>query len=668
MNRDLLANGWRPVLLALCLTGAGMLMVGAAADADAATAFEVLVTSAGDGGQAQCPDDELCTLRAAIELVNADDTEGVESYRIAFDTAVFAPSDPTVIAVAGEALPAITRDDVTVDGADAGVVVSGSGIESDDPVDGVVVDGDGATILGLFASGFTGSCVLVDGEGARVGGNDAGDGNQVRSCGTAIAVVGDTAEVSGNVIGGCATGIDVTGGAALVEANQVDDCETGIAVDGAGVAIVGNDVGLAPDLEPVMETGIVVEGGDAFVGHESDEEGGNAIGFATVGVRVGGGDAAATATIVKNRIGQERDGSAAPVGTGVALAAPASGVEVEGNAIAHATTGIAVVFPVSAPPTGNTLRHNRFSAIGEMAIDFGPSGARTPNDSDDSDKGPNGLQNHPEFTRAVQASIIGSVPGPCGQCTVDLYLASAPGDGEPAQPIEPVEGASVSSGLSGTFVVSNPPLAPGEWVMAIATDNNGNTSEFSEAVRVGTGVIQCGNDTLAPGWNAIGYWGTATNLGAVYPPGSAAPGPVASIHERTPAGPGAFRSWYAGGDNANDLTALQSGEAYWFWSSEEVALPGAITLTGPVPSVDLEPGWNDFVYMGPEVDVEIALGELGGQFDALFRYVNDGGGERWEHYGTPEMPAWARTFETMEPCGVYQILVDEAVTFRPPAP
>ena len=107
------------LVLAVC---AGLAWLGGSTPGNAA--LEVVVTSAGDSvaaGESECPSATRCTLRRAIELVNADTSAGV--YTIRFDQAVFDPDEPIEILVLDTPLPAITRADGTVDASDAGVRV-----------------------------------------------------------------------------------------------------------------------------------------------------------------------------------------------------------------------------------------------------------------------------------------------------------------------------------------------------------------------------------------------------------------------------------------------------------------------------------------------------------------------------------------------------------------
>lgn len=680
----------------------------------AAEEHVVVVTSPGDADDASCPGD-ACTLRTAIELANgepaAEESDDGQAPLeppevIRFDANAFPPDDPATITLADGPLPAITANGVAVVAQDAGVVIDGSGIPAGEaPHDGLVFEGDNVAVTGLELRGFDGACLRFDGSSAAAGGDDEADGNRLVDCGTGIEVAEESATISGNavssctagialegaggavaandiadcetgievaanetsieanVVGGCETGIDVVADDTTVTANSVEMCGKGIHTAGTGNQFYGNRVGLDSEAG-AFQTGFAVTAGDAAIGDEDDAGRTNWIGNATTGIHVGGGDEPATATVNGNVIGLGANDDPKPVETGVEIVPPGAGVRVTHNTIAHAESGIVIVdVPGTAPSTGNTLRENRYESLGTIAIDFGPTGNRTPNS--DETEGPNRLIHHPTIERAVQAQIRGRVG--CALCQIELYRANPRGHDEPAVPLERLQDAATLTAPDGTFRFDEPPVSPGDRVMGIVTDQEGNTSEFGEPARVGAGFLQCGNEQLRQGWNATGYFGSAVFPAQEFPPGSPEPGPVRAIHRLLPGTPPAYESWFAGGTTANDLGTMQPGEAFWFWSTGEITLEGGMFVNQP-PPVELEPGWNMFIYTGPDEDVPVALAGLQGQFRALSRWVNDVDGGRWESYGSPDMPGWARGFTSMEQCGVYHVLVDQATTFVPPHP
>lgn len=593
-----------------------------------AAEVEILVTSAGDSvaaGQSECPSTTLCTLRRAIEAANT--AAGDDTVIIRFDDDVFDPQTPGTIGVADTPLPAITRANVSLDGRGAGVIVDGTDLAVLAGADGISVQADGFSMFAITIKVFPDICVSVEGDDAVVGGSR---------------------------------------GAGL--GNRVDRCGKGIVTSGEGITIQGNLVGLSPlpDAEP-MTAGIEATDGDALAGVDVAGDEGNVIGNADNAIvfRAATGQTM-TGVIRGNIVGITPVSVAAPVTIGIRIVAAAHSVTVTGNRITHAEIGISIPEAAALPSTRNPLRGNTFEEIETLAIDLGEDGRTVNSTGTPANDGANELQSYPEFNRTIQAEITGTVPGLCVGCTVDLYLADRRLDGRPDIPLRPIESGSTITNSAGEFSFASAVVVAGQWVMAIATDAEGNTSEFSDAVRIGAGVVQCGNVTLRPGWNASAFFGAPTALGATFPSGTSAPGPVTSIHQLN-AGTRDFDSWFANGAGFGSLTSLSTGEPYWFYATSAVELAGSFTLVEPLP-VSLEEGWNDFVYIGGEDVVLSALESLDGEWSALYRWVNDSSFVGWEAYGGPDTPEWARGFESMTPCAAYLIFMTGDGTLTPPQP
>ena len=322
---------------------------------------------------------------------------------------------------------------------------------------------------------------------------------------------------------------------------------------------------------------------------------------------------------------------------------------------ARATSG-------GAAATRARLTGNRFEALGGMAIDLKGDGATNANDDGDGDTGPNELINHPVIERATRTTISGSAGATCANCTVELYLAThVPGGND--QGSLPT-GAVASTDSQGRFTFANHGVATGQWVTAIVSDANGNTSEFGPSARVGTGQLQCEPETLAPGWQHVAFLGSEpTILGDSYPAGD---GRVAAIYALTD-GSTAFRRWLTGAEAGRTLTTLDPGEAYWMLVTSSFTPEGGFSL-GAALSVALGPGWNDFVYFGPTADVRDALETIAGRYSDVFRFVPDSAGGHWMNWGGEGAPTWARGFAQMEACQVYQVFMTAAGTLTPPRP
>lgn len=581
----------------------------------------VTVTSSGDtsgSSGAVCPDATLCTLRRAIEVANLDADAG--TFQIAFDPTVFPEVTPVEIRVGSTPLPTISREDVTIDGADAGVAIEGTSGALLAAQNGLIATGAHFTLLNTRVHGFSASCIAVTGDGASIG--KAG---------------------APNVFGGCATGI---------------------AVSGAHSTIVGNEIGftVAGGVDQV-QTGIVVSAGDVTVGGPSSSAGSaNIIGFADAGIFVGAGSGGAFGGVVieGNTIGSRPSGDAAAVGTGVVLSQPSGLTSVNKNAFANVETGIQVRPDTGTSVVRNTMKLNTFESVGGLAIDLNGDHIRNPNDAGDADVGPNNMLNHPVLTRATQLRVSGSA---CVGCEVQLYLAAhEPGGLRDYGGLPIASGTAIADG-AGHFQVNNPATSAGDWLVALATDAEGNTSEFGPPARVGSGAVLCGNVQLQTGWNHVGYFGSETV--ALLDSFPADPNRSISAIFRTVDGTNDWQRWYRGTVVDRTLNTVEPGESYWFYATSAVTLTGGFSVSFPVP-VELKAGNNDLTYLGATAQVLDALSSLGGAFRGLYRY--DSGTSAWQRFGDPSVPAWAQDFTTLEACGTYQIQLDAPATLIPLQP
>jgi hypothetical protein len=225
-----------------------------------------------------------------------------------------------------------------------------------------------------------------------------------------------------------------------------------------------------------------------------------------------------------------------------------------------------------------------------------------------------------------------------------------------------VAGGTTTADSAGNFALDGPAVTPGQWVTALVTDAAGNTSEFGPSARVGTGLAQCGNITLEPGWNHAGFFGPdPLTLASVFPQD----GGVSAIYHLVD-GTSDFEHWFANG-GPRTLTTLQPGEAYWFFADHEVTLTAGFSLSVSLP-VALVPGWNDFVYIGAADDVPDAFASIAGSYSDLSQWASGPGGAGWLAYGGPAIPAWARDFNAVQACGTYELYVDAPGTLEPLQP
>jgi len=204
----------------------------------------------------------------------------------------------------------------------------------------------------------------------------------------------------------------------------------------------------------------------------------------------------ATHTLVRgNKIGTDAAGTGA-LGNGsggVLLQSNANNNTIGGsssgqpNIIAYNLgRGVAVVGNLSV---NNPIQQNPMFGNAGLGIDLGPAGV-TPNDPQDPDAGPNGLQNFPALISATGATsvITGRLNStPAQTYTLEFFVSPAGG----CDPSGYGEGRSFLGSRSVltnafgnvSFSFTSPiAFAAGQVITATATDSSGNTSEFSRCL------------------------------------------------------------------------------------------------------------------------------------------------------------------------------------------
>jgi hypothetical protein len=133
---------------------------------------------------------------------------------------------------------------------------------------------------------------------------------------------------------------------------------------------------------------------------------------------------------------------------------------------------------------GNQFRGNAIYNNDGLGIDLGGDGV-TPNDVLDADGGPNNLQNFPLLTRVLagaQTRVMGALKALAeATFTLDFYANTA-ADASGFDEGKPWLGSiGVTTQASGKVAFTEwvAETASGEFVTVTATDENGNTSEFS---------------------------------------------------------------------------------------------------------------------------------------------------------------------------------------------
>jgi hypothetical protein len=159
---------------------------------------------------------------------------------------------------------------------------------------------------------------------------------------------------------------------------------------------------------------------------------------------------------------------------------------IEGNIIAgNLGDGVRVVV---AGTINNSIRGNSIHSNALLGIDLGGDGV-TENDPQDPDTGPNLLQNFPLLSAARVAGagdstrVRGTLNSlPETTFTVDVYAntdADVSGYGEGQRWLGTIEVTTDEAGIAPIDHVLPAATSPGEFIVATATDPQGNTSEFS---------------------------------------------------------------------------------------------------------------------------------------------------------------------------------------------
>jgi hypothetical protein len=184
----------------------------------------------------------------------------------------------------------------------------------------------------------------------------------------------------------------------------------------------------------------------------------------------------------------------------------------EGNVIAF--NGLNGIIINGALTTGNTYRGNSIFSNGTLAspftsslgIDLGPAGP-TANDAGDADTGANNLQNFPIITSVVAGGSSTNVKGSLNSSAsssfnLDFYRNSAcdpSGNGEGEHLIGSTLVTTDAQGNANfdiTFAVST---GSSELLTTTATDQSGNTSEFSPCAAVGLVGLSIGDVSAVEG-------------------------------------------------------------------------------------------------------------------------------------------------------------------------
>ncbi len=460
---------------------------------------------------------QQCTLRAAMQEANANDNGEFGRDNIEFNITNGCVNDICTIVVdiaTNNQLPNI-QDPINIDGSTqpGNAAVCTSAIP-DRPPYRIVIEGngtlrglhpefgsDGSVIRGLNIRNFDTGIDIARSDnnvvecnfiGSDETGTVAGPGN------TGIGVL-FTCDSSNNIIGG----LNAEDGN-LISANGGDGVQFFAGFDCSPLngstpemnSLLGNYIGVQKDgVNPLgnVFSGVTLFGGDGsdnnFIGQLAGSSliNGNIIAANSAGIFI---DNNTNGTVISgNYLGTDLSGT-------VNLGNEFGGVDIIsgtdnliGGASPAAANTIAFngegVFIVDAQGFNNRIQRNRmFNNIG-LGIELVASGdepdGQNPNDPDDSDIGPNQLQNYPEFISATEdagmVTVEYSVPSLDLPLSIELFQADSDLD-EGEQFVLADDYTTVGTA---TVIFPNDLVDVDSSLIATATDANGNTSEFSVA-------------------------------------------------------------------------------------------------------------------------------------------------------------------------------------------
>ena len=609
-------------------------------------------------------DDGPGSLRRAVETVNALPLDDLGAgVAILF-------AEPLTISLQSP-LPPILASNVTIDG--LGSTVDGAAISVVGAADGLVVQGDDITLTGLELTNLTGAALHVDGaartrirdvrltdsgtgllidNGARS--TQAGDADGVLDIGAegalgGIVVAGNQGDgvrlsgaetgsveihesfiglnADGSARGNGGAGVQIDGGAsnnivgALLPADsQVQGAQAaalvhtfrGTVTIGGVPAPIGTPVEVLLDgaSQGATNVGILEEDGRALfvftvVGP------GITVTFRVDGVLLSDKIAFQPGALTDLELVVQTDATATP-----AVALPG------GNVIAF--NGAAGVRVQGAETAGNAIRGNRIHSNAGLEIDLvsasDPSSGVTPNDVDDTDVGPNGLMNRPIIETVSFSARGATISGRAESgVTVDVYVAiDRRSDPTVAANGQGFGGAlkyvGTATAVSGRFALDDVSVGDAMAITALATDTEGNTSEFAlnlatepgpaiDQVTPNTGSVDGGTLLTLTGSGFVSGGGFAVLVGGVSATVESAT--ASTVVVRTPPGVSGSAS----------VAVLNP-------DGRSTVVADAFTYA-PFYVVVLRPGWNNLTWRGVPTPVTAAIAPLAGRVDRVFAWDAD---------------------------------------------
>jgi MBG domain (YGX type)/Bacterial Ig-like domain (group 3)/Right handed beta helix region len=526
-------------------------------------ALATFTVSTTDDGDLTAPSDN--TLRGAIMLANRDtDPLSTINFSVNGTIALF------------NALPVITHP-VTIDGVGHSITLDGTHAGArtgplDPGVHGLVINADDCTVRNLTVTRFSGSGIfIINGSGNHVENNHVTYNGSFRSRSdqgiTAVGILelpGGTADgnfVTNNIIDGNLFGLGIGNGAGSnsISGNTISNStwdgvqlfsnadesmsssttgnffsgNTITGNHGNGIAIAGSTD--PPPVPGVIDLGVVFNTIQGNTIASNDEN----------GVLIDGFHASSN-SVFGNSIHNN-------IGSGVRISGDADGNLIGGVLAGQPNTidsnggdGVMVqnlgydffpgypAYQANGPAQSNSIRGNSIYGNTGLAIDLNNDGI-TFNDANDSDSGPNGLQNYPVLSEAVITAGVTAITGTLnttpsgGVYRIDFYAA-------PANANQTYLGQTLVTADPGgqtRFTVTFPVVPVGQIVVATATDSAGNTSEFSPAVAVTSFTPSSANPANgASGSIAVAppSTGTLVGLDAVTSPAPSSNPPPAGVN------------------------------------------------------------------------------------------------------------------------------------------
>lgn len=489
------------MLLALTFT---LLTIVTASAAFAAPTLSLTVNSIADTDDGACDilgtgsGNQDCTLREAINASNA--SVGVT------DTIAFGiPGGGVKTIRPTTALPTITDtvviDGYTQSGASPNTLAQGDNaalkIELDGHLapastNGLRLDADNSVVRGLVINRFSDSAFLVYGDFNVIEGNFLG----TNATGTAARANGEGMNLcSGsikNLIGGT-----TLAARNLISGNTYDGIDMSrCSTPSSGNTIQGNYIGTNRNGNVALANSIGISlSGDAHVVGGLNAAARNVISGNGVGIQIYNAN---DNVVSANYIGTQTDGKhALPNGTGIYVRGSlidgfsnrnrvGGTTKPEANRIAFNTgNGILIGTSPTDGDAKNTIERNSIFSNGGLAIDLGNNGV-TSNDANDADTGPNLLQNYPVLrlatsaTRKIRGKLLST---PNTTFTLEFFKNPACDTSQYGEGKTFLGRTTVMTDALGAIhfsFLSTKRFAAGNAITATATDDVGNTSEFSK--------------------------------------------------------------------------------------------------------------------------------------------------------------------------------------------